>query len=81
MKWEIRCTTLCTYICHVEAPSQDAVDKFYEWAEVDEFIRIGEADWELSCIDNAEGSSRLQDFRHIIHINEKGEVVESLPDV
>ena len=82
MKWEIRCTTICTYICHVEAPSKDAVDKFYEWTDSygGTFVRMGEEDWELSemyCIDN---DPCPPDLRHVIHINEEGEVAEGLPD-
>ena len=80
MKWEICCTTICRYICHVEAPSRVAVNKFYEWAERSDFTCMGEEDWELSEMYRIDNVPCPPDLRHIIHTNEKGEVIEGLPD-
>ena len=63
-KYMILCSTSRSYYLVVEAPTQEAAERYYESCDGDEFIDVGaEGDWQLDAIyeDDAQAANLAVD--------------------
>ena len=70
-KYMIHCSTVRSYYMAVEAPSLEAVEKFYSGCDGDEFTSTEEGGWDL---DEIEENSNLSYVDKVI--NSEGEEVD-----
>ena len=62
-KYKILCSTSRSYYLVVEAPTQEAAERYYEGCDGDEFIGGDEGDWRLDAIyeDDAQAANLVVD--------------------